>query len=178
MLDLTREDYTDALIKEYFDNYNWFMTFTFKHNEYNVNKVNKILHSMFKDARERFFGRQVAKHINGSNDIMCLGSFERHADNSIHIHLVLKKPSIELMFQAKNKGIGTRADKHLKKFWEYKKKLGYMVKVERLLGRKNIVRAMDYILKETAEKNSNFFLVHWDGPVELLACDCKNKKSY
>lgn len=178
MTDITVESYRNVISEEYFATYNWFMTFTFKSKKYDINKVNKILHSMLKDVRERLFGRHVARHINGYDDIMCLGSIERHTDNSIHIHLVLKKPSVKHMFQAKNKEVGTRADKHLKTFWVDKKKLGYMVEVKSLLGRKNILGAMNYILKDTSEKNSNFFLAYWDGSLELLASDCKNKAAF
>ena len=161
-----------ALVEEYCDNYSWFITLTFKRSEKNINKVNKILHAMFTQLREKCFGRRIARHINGSSDIMCFGSIERHADGFIHIHLLLKKPSVSLLLQAKNKNVGVQASKYLEDFWVRRKSLGYIVEIIQLQTNKDKRKAMNYLLKKTSSKNSNYFIAHWDSNKEVMATDC------
>ncbi|PWW08877.1 MULTISPECIES: hypothetical protein [Pseudidiomarina] len=162
-----------ALAKEYFTDYKWFITLTYKHDVRTVERVRRDLKTLAKHLRERAYGKHSAKYFKSSNHIMMVGGIERHADDRIHIHLVLTKPPAEAKKAELYENLSANTDEFLIDYWEQVKNNSYQNKPEDLMDSSDQRSSLEYCLKYTDKHNANFFIMHWDSPKFVSPIECK-----
>jgi len=110
---------------------------------------------------------------------MMFGSIERHADNSIHIHLNLTNPPEAIAKEGISRDLLKRIHKEAVYFWEDKKRHSIPSSSSRatndvkpLMTLNESDAMLRYITKHTSEQNSNTFIAFWDSRVVALPTDC------
>lgn len=169
--------------KSILDNYNvryhWAITLTYRASVESVDKVVKDIKRLMNYMRKTVVGQHRIKYFNQQQHIMMVGGIERHSDNSIHIHLNLKKPPTSIVKDDMLPGFTNSLHKDVLKFWQQDEKHSLKMTDNRktndfkhLLSTSDSKETLKYATKHTAKNNSNFFIAYWDSIDCVLPVDC------
>lgn len=161
-----------ALANEYASRGQWFVTLTYRSDINRVDRVRKDIRTMSKYMRDKAYGKHAAKHYTSSNHVMMVGGIERHADNRIHMHLMLSAPPPDAIRAESHTNLVKYTNIFLIDYWERVKKHSYQNESELMLTKSDSQGQLRYCLKYTSENNPNFFICHWDNPECVLPAAC------
>lgn len=152
--------------------FNWFITLTYKNHIDNIQKVNNDIYTIAKYLREKAYGKHAVKFHQSKQSLMMVGAIELHANGSIHIHLMLKRPPKDIPKSKKYSKLIDKTDEMLLEYWEKRKKHSYQNHPEQLLSQSDSDSRLGYCLKYTSSNNTNYFICHWDSSDPVLAAEC------
>jgi len=159
--------------------YDWSLTLTYRSATHNVDKVGKDIKQLVDHLRRQVIGKSRLPYFNGKDHIMMFGSIERHANNSIHIHLNLTNPPEWLAKPEIPADLLKRIHKEALHFWENRK--GHSVAssssratnhVQPLITQNESSAMLRYITKYTSQNNGNTFIAYWDSDNVVKPINC------
>lgn len=159
--------------------FDWFITLTYRYEMTNTSVVGKHIKQLVDHLKRVVLGKHRLKYFQQRENLMMIGGIERHADGSIHIHLLLKKPKISIAKDTISSVTLDQLNEEVLCFWEDKKRHSFDSSTARatnhctnLITKSDSQTRLEYATKFTSELNSNFFLAYWDQDSVVLPTDC------
>lgn len=169
-----------SILDEYSVKYQWAITLTYRAQVENVDKVVKDIKRLMNYMRNVVIGQHRKKYFTQNQHIMMVGAIERHRDNSIHIHLNLKKPPASIIKDSALPNFTNRLHKEVLRFWQENAKHSLKMTDNRktndfqhLLSTSDSMETLKYAIKHTSEGNSNYFIAYWDSKDDVLPVECR-----
>lgn len=169
----------EAIRNEYGIKFDWSLTLTYRNTIENVDTVNKHIKQLFDHLRRKVIGKSRLRYSNEQKHLMMIGAIERHADNSIHLHINLTNPPKSVAKEDTSSDLLKNIYKEALYFWEDKKRHSIPSssgretnKVEPLMTLNESRTMLQYITKYTSQQNSNTFIAYWDSDIVALPTTC------